>query len=217
MPTTKTKRIRILLVDDHPVVRQGLRAILSSFEEIEVAGEAGSGQEAIDVSRQLNPDVVVMDISMPHMSGIEATAILSRDLPSAKVLALSMHENRSYVAQALRAGARGYILKDAAPKELAKAISDVFSGTFPISPQAANVLMGGPGANDQPELTPREADVLRLIARGCTNKEMSIKLGLSVRTVETHREHLIRKTACETIAGLTRYAVAHGYVELHSA
>src|SRR5258705_8202631 len=139
--TDSPKPIRIILVDDHPVVREGLRSILATFQEVIVVGEAGSGLEAIAVARELNPDVVVMDISMPEMSGIEATAALRRELPDIKVLALSMHENVSYIKQALRAGARGYILKDSAPKELVEAIASVHAGTLPISPQAANVLV----------------------------------------------------------------------------
>lgn len=218
MSDLKSKSIRIILVDDHPVVRQGLRKILSTFAEISVEGEASSGREAIEVARVLKPDVVVMDISMPEMSGIEATAILRRELPEIKVLALSMHENVSYIKQALRAGARGYILKDSAPKELVEAIANVHSGTLPISPQAANVLVGNVAeGSNRMELTPRETEVLSYIARGLTNKEISAQLGLGVRTVETHRENLIRKTGLATVAELTRYAVAQGYVELHPA
>jgi two-component system, NarL family, nitrate/nitrite response regulator NarL len=218
MPNSKRQRIRIILVDDHPVVRQGLIAILSTFEEISVEGEASSGQEAIAVARELKPDVIVMDISMPSMGGIEATAALQRELPESKVLALSMHDNRSYVTQALRAGARGYILKDSAPEALVRAISDVHNGSLPISPQAATAFMGSPFKNrGEPELTPREIDVLRFIAQGLTNKEISVQLNLGVRTVETHRENLIRKTGRATVAELTRYAVMHGHVALNSS
>lgn len=215
MNDPRSKRIRILLVDDHPVVRQGLRKILSTFEQIAIEGEASSGREAIELAREIKPDVVVMDISMPEMSGIEATSILRRDLPDIKVLALSMHENASYVKQALRAGARGYILKDSTPKDLVDAIANVNSGTVPMSPQAANGLVDP--VEDRSHLSPREIEVLRLIARGLTNKEIGAELGLGVRTIETHRENLIRKTGLPTVAELTRYAVLNGYVELHSA
>jgi DNA-binding NarL/FixJ family response regulator len=215
MTDPRSKRIRIMLVDDHPVVRQGLRKILSTFEQIAIEGEACSGREAIEMARDIKPDVVVMDISMPEMSGIEATSILRREVPDVKVLALSMHENAAYVKQALRAGARGYILKDSAPKDLVEAISNVNSGAVPMSPQAANVLVA-PTEDRQP-LTPREIQVLQLIARGLTNKEIGAELGLGVRTVETHRENLIRKTGLPTVPELTRYAVLNGYVELHSA
>jgi two-component system, NarL family, nitrate/nitrite response regulator NarL len=210
------KPIRIVLVDDHPVIREGLRSILSSFQEITIVGEAGSGLEAIAVARDLKPDVVVMDISMPEMSGIEATTALRREAPDVKVLALSMHANLSYIKQALAAGARGYLLKDAAPKDLVQAICNVHAGTTPISPEAASVLVGQSQTNGD-ELTARETDVLRYIARGYTNKEISAALNLGVRTVETHRQNLIKKTGLSTVAELTRFAITQGYVQLHPA
>jgi DNA-binding NarL/FixJ family response regulator len=215
MTEPRSKRIRIILVDDHPVVRQGLRKILSTFEQIAVEGEAGSGREAIELARDLRPDVVVMDISMPQMSGIEATSILRRDLPEIKVLALSMHEDPSYVKQALRAGARGYMLKDSPPKDLVDAIANVNAGTVPMSPQAATNL--STPAEDRKQLTPREVQVLCLIARGLTNKEIGAELGLGVRTIETHRENLIHKTGLPTVPELTRYAVLNGYIDLQPA
>jgi DNA-binding NarL/FixJ family response regulator len=215
MNEPRSKRIRIILVDDHPVVRQGLRKILSTFEEIAIEGEAGSGREAIELARTMKPDVVVMDISMPEMSGIEATSILRRDFPEVKVLALSMHEDPSYVKQALRAGARGYMLKDAPPKDLVDAIANVNTGTVPMSPQAANNLTTQ--SEDRKQLTPREVQVLCLIARGLTNKEIGNELGLGVRTIETHRENLIHKTGLPTVPELTRYAVLNGYIELNPA
>jgi two-component system nitrate/nitrite response regulator NarL len=212
------KTIRIILVDDHPVVREGLRGILASFEQIEVVGEASSGRQAIDVARDLKPDVVVMDISMPEMSGIDAIGVLRRELPEVKALALSMHDNAAYIKQALRAGARGYVLKDSAPKQLVEAISNVDAGTTPISPQAANALVAqADSGRRQPPLSVREMEVLRLIAQGLTNKEIGAELGLGVRTIETHRENLIRKTGLATVAELTRYAVAQGFVELNPA
>ncbi len=213
MSPPRSQRIRILLVDDHPVVRQGLRKILSTFDEIAIAGEACSGREAIEVAREIKPDVVLMDISMPEMNGIEATTILSRDLPEVKVLALSMHENASYVKQALKAGARGYILKDSPPKELVEAISAVNGASEPVMPTAVLART----EDRSQELTPREAEVLRLIARGLSNKEIGVELSVGVRTVETHRENLINKTGMRTVAELTRYAVENGYVELDTA
>ena len=213
MSEPRSQRIRVLLVDDHPVVRQGLRKILSTFDEIAIAGEASSGREAIEVARELKPDVVLMDISMPEMNGIEATTILRRDLPEIKVLALSMHENASYVKQALKAGARGYILKESAPQKLVEAISTVNATNEPVMP--TDVLARTEGKAQ--ELTPREIEVLRLIARGLSNKEIGLELNVGVRTVETHRQNLIDKTGCKTVAELTRYAVDNGYVELNAA
>lgn len=211
MSAPRSQRIRIVLVDDHPVVRQGLRKILSTFDEISIAGEACSGREAIEVTRELKPDVVLMDISMPEMNGIEATSILRRDFPEVKVLALSMHENSSYIKQALKAGARGYLLKDSAPRQLVDAISSVNSSVAPFVPEAVLAK-----ADNRPHgLTPREMDVLRLVARGLSNKEIGAQLGLGVRTVETHRQNLIDKTGCRTVAELTRYAVDNGYLELN--
>jgi len=217
MTIEQTRPIRILVVDDHPVVREGLRSILGSFEQISIAGEASSGREAIDASRELKPDVVLMDITMPDMNGIEATAELSRHSPECKVLALSMHDNRTYAAQALKAGARGYLLKDTPPAELAQAIADVFAGEASVSRQLAHDLLAHSLRRDATILTQREVDVLRLIARGLTNKQMSVELNLSVRTVETHRENLIRKTGRSTVAELTRYAVHEGFVNLRGS
>jgi two-component system nitrate/nitrite response regulator NarL len=214
-PETKAPKIRVLLVDDHPVVREGLRSILSSFEQLAIVGEAASGAQALVVSRELNPDVIVMDISMPDMSGIEATAALSREMPACKVLALTMHDNPSYVTQILRAGARGYILKHTPPKELVEAICEVFEGANPVSPRAADILLNKAFPGRAPHaLSPREIQVLSFIARGFTNKDIGLHLKLSVRTVETYRENLIRKTGRSTVAELTRYAMTQGLAEV---
>jgi len=207
--------IRLVLVDDHPVIRQGLIAILGAFDEVSVAGEASSGRDAVQVCAQLRPDVVLMDISMPDGNGIEAIAELRRAAPDCKALALSMHDNHSYVKQALRAGAHGYMLKDSSPRELVRAICGVHRGETFLSPQAAQTLTNNVfQRRGEATLTPREIEVLRFIARGLTNKEIGARLHLSVRTIESHRENLIRKSGRSTVAELTRYAVSLGYVEL---
>lgn len=210
-----TKPIRVLVADDHMIVRTGIRHVLESEPGFEVVGEAASGTEALSLAAQLRPDVVVLDISMPDMSGLELAAQL-RGTGGARVLILSMHNNAEYVLESVRAGAHGYLLKDTAATELRTAIRAVCQGESYFSPPVASRLSAAVrGEHDsQPagveQLTGREREVLLGIAHGRTNKEIASALGISHRTVETHRESLMRKLQIRTVAELTRFALGAG-------
>ena len=212
----------MLLVDDHPLVLEGIKSHLSAQADLEVVGIAVTGQEAIAKARQLQPDVILMDISMPQMNGMEALHILRRRVPKAKVLVLTMHDNREYIRQMVRLGARGYVLKDTSPAELVRAIKLVHSGEVFFSPSASRVLLdevthpekgqghGRPGSS----LSDREREVLVLIAEGHSNKAIASRLGIGVRTIETHRERIMRKLGIHSVAGLTKYAIANELTSL---
>lgn len=215
-----TQRIRVLLVDDHPLVIDGIQARLEDEGAIDVVGRGGNGQEAIALSQKLQPDVVLMDISMPVMNGLEATRILSEDLPNIRVLILSMHDNREYMVQLIQAGAKGYILKDVSAAEMVKAVETVYQGGTYFSASASQTLFSNfdqPAAREgrkETQLTQREQTVLKLLAEGHNNKEIARVLGISVRTVETHRQNIKSKLDIHTAAGLTRYAIEHNLVQL---
>eukprot|EP01155_Anaeramoeba_flamelloides_P028030 Anaeramoba_flamelloidesa830811_9.p1 GENE.a830811_9~~a830811_9.p1 ORF type:complete len:218 (-),score=0.62 a830811_9:127-780(-) len=215
-----TQRIRVLLVDDHPLVIDGIQARLEDEGAIDVVGRGGNGQEAIELSQKLQPDVVLMDISMPVMNGLEATRILSQDLPNIRVLILSMHDNREYMVQLIQAGAKGYILKDVSAAEMVKAVETVYQGGTYFSASASQTLFSNfdqPAAREgrkETQLTQREQTVLKLLAEGHNNKEIARVLGISVRTVETHRQNVKSKLDIHTAAGLTRYAIEHNLVQL---
>jgi two-component system nitrate/nitrite response regulator NarL len=213
------KRIKILLADDHPVVRKGLRSCLAPQEHLEVVGEASNGQEALALARQLLPDLVLMDLDMPQMSGLAVTETLARELPQIKVLILSMHDETDNISRVLQSGARGYVLKEAPTEELVKAIETVNSGEAFFSPEFARVALNQfvQGHEDGPQanvLTDREREVLIHIAGGLLNKEIASVLGVGVRTVETHRERIMRKLKIHSVAGLTKFAIAKGLVTL---
>jgi two-component system, NarL family, nitrate/nitrite response regulator NarL len=221
MPAKNSKRpIRLLLVDDHPIVLDGIKLHLSSRTEFDVAGEATNGAEAIRQAALLQPDVILMDISMPHMNGVNAMSHIRRIVPRAKVLVLTMHDSREYVTQMVRLGARGYLLKDTSPAELTQAIRLVHSGEVYFSPSASRILLEEiedrrtTGRARADRLSEREREVLQHIAEGQSNKSIANLLGVGVRTVETHRERIMRKLNIRSVAGLTKYAIAHGMVEL---
>jgi DNA-binding NarL/FixJ family response regulator len=197
--------VRILLVDDHPLVRDGLRARLEAVPHFEVVAEAGSAAEALE--RAADADLVLMDINMRGCSGIEATAQLTRRYPDLAVLILSMHDKLEYVTQAMQAGARGYVLKDAPGKDIVLAIDTVMAGGIYYTPAIARQL-ARPSQQDN-QLTVREQEVLRHIAAGQSNKQIARDLALSVRTVETHRLNIKRKLGIEGQAELIRFAVQH--------
>lgn len=205
--------IRVLLVDDHQLVRDGLHSRLGETEGIVVVGEAGSGQEALALAAALQPDLVLLDIGLPDISGLEVAARLAEVAPAARALMLSMYDNREYVVSALRAGARGYVLKDAASKEIIAAIRAVAAGgAYYSGPLAAALADGGSGR--EAPLTEREREVLILVAQGNSNKRVAQLLDVSVRTVETHRLNLRRKLGVETPAGLIKYALQRGWIKV---
>jgi two-component system nitrate/nitrite response regulator NarL len=212
------RRIRLLVVDDHPVVLRGISSCLARRAEIEVVGEAGDGEAALSKARELAPDVVLMDLDLPRKDGLAVTEALRRERPGVKVLILSAHRSPQSVLEILQAGARGYVLKGASPEELAQAIQAVGVGETFFSPEVARLaldqLAGGAGEKGGAELTAREREVLVEIANGSSNKEIALRLNLGVRTVETHRERIMRKLDIHSIAGLTKYAIGKGWVTL---
>jgi DNA-binding NarL/FixJ family response regulator len=211
-----TKPIRVLVADDHMIVRTGIRHVLESEPGFEVVGEAANGTEALSLAAELHPDVVVLDISMPDVSGLELAARLRNTGGGPRVLILSMHNNTEYVLESVRAGAHGYLLKDTAATELRTAIRAVCQGESYFSPPVASRLSAAVrGEHDQQpagldQLTGREREVLLGIAQGRTNKEIATGLGISHRTVETYRESLMRKLQIRTVAELTRFALGAG-------
>lgn len=213
---SREKKIRLLLVDDHPIVLDGIKSHLCAQPEFEIVGEASNGLDAVQKSKALLPDVVLMDITMPQMNGLEATAMMRKQAPLAKILILTMHNSKEYIAQMIRAGARGYLLKDGSPAELVRAIKAVNAGEVFFAPSVSRVIVdqlvegGGRVAEPVQSLTDREREVLSLIAEGLLNKQIADKLGIGVRTIETHRERIMRKLDIHTVAGLTKYAIAQG-------
>ena len=222
MKKDKPRKIKLLLVDDHPIVLDGIKSHLCAQPDFDVVGDASNGQEALRKAKLTLPDVVLMDISMPHMNGLEAMATLRKQVPNAKVLILTMHESKEYIAQVVRSGARGYLLKDSAPAELVGAIKAVYAGEVYFSPSVSKVLIeemadGNKRALNSPmppPLTEREREVLSLIAEGLLNKQIADRLGIGVRTIETHRERIMRKLDIHTVAGLTKYAIARGMTSM---
>src|SRR5215475_7609399 len=213
------KPTRVLLADDHPVIRHGIAACLNNHPNLEVVGEASDGKETLRKAKELSPDIILMDIDMPHTNGLAVTETLRKELPQIKVLILSMSNSSTFVPRILQSGARGYIAKDAPTEELVKAIETVQRGeTFfgeDVAQIALKQLMGGnePSPNNR-ELSPRERDVLIGIAKGLSNKEIASQLDIGTRTVETHRDNLMRKLDIHSVGGLTKYARANGLVML---
>ncbi len=209
-------KITVLLVDDHPVVRQGIAALLSAHDDLEVVGQAGEGREALARIRELKPQVVLMDLAMPLLNGVQVTRRLREEMPEIKVLVLSSYGHDEYIRQALEAGASGYLLKKTAAEELVKAIHEVCAGRPYYSGALARSIVrvtGGkssrrPVPRTQSGLTVREGQLLQLIANGYSNKQTAQELGISVKTVEKHRQKLMNKLGIHETAGLTRYALA---------
>ena len=210
-----TAKIRVLLADDHAILRDGVRALLHDEPDMTVVGEADNGRWAVDQAKTLRPDVVLMDIGMPLLSGLEATRQIKKENPSTRVLILTMHENPEYIQQVLSAGASGYVLKHAAGRELVSAIRAVAQGGAFFSPAAArtladlyvNAMETEPQGDPYDELTTREREVLQLVAEGHTNQEIAQLLNLSVKTIKTHRLHLMQKLDLHDRSELVRYAI----------
>lgn len=206
-------------MDDHPVVRKGLWSCLSNRENVKLVGEAADGAEAMQKVKELQPDVLLMDIDMPQMDGLTVTEKLRKEAPQVKVLILSTHSHREYVLRIVRAGARGYVLKDTAPDELVRAIQAVDVGEAFFSPPVARIALNqyvDEADQEAPlaKLSERERQVLALIAEGKSNKEIAVALNIGVRTTETHRERIMRKLDIHSVAGLTKFAIANGIVSL---
>ncbi len=215
MPNSKT--IRVLLADDHRIVREGIRSTLSAYPIIQIVGEAANGRDAIQKAHELKPDIVLMDINMPGIDGLHATAEIRRALPEVKVIALTVHDSREYVLEMLQVGAEGYVLKNTSPEELVHAIEAVMKGEAFFSPPAASVLLHelipqAAKVSSLPRLSSRETEVLRLVTRGLTTKDIARQLNLGARTVETFRTRLMRKVRVRNVAELTRYAIENSLV-----
>ena len=215
------KRIRVLLADDHMIVREGLRALLEAEEDIEVVGEAENGRQAVQLIKRLRPDVVVMDIAMPLLNGLEVTRRIVKEVPATRVLILSAHGDDEYVRQVVLLGAAGYLVKQTSADVLGRAIREVHKGNTFFSPSIAkrlpNLSSGSPDGRGaitmKAGLSSREVEVLQLIAEGKANKQVARELGISIKTVEKHRQHLMSKLDLHDTAGLTRYAIAAGIIE----
>ncbi len=218
------QRITVILADDHTLVRQGLRALLEADRGIEIVGEAQTGRAAVELTRKLRPAVVVMDIAMPLLNGLEASRQILEELPATKILILSAHGDDEYVEEVIGIGAAGYLIKQDSALVLCKAIRAAVTGTKFYSPVISKRLLERqsnaalPGTNRRKQkrisgLTAREVEVLQLIAEGHANKQTAGELGISIKTVEKHREHLMRKLAIHDTAGLTRYAIQAGIID----
>jgi DNA-binding NarL/FixJ family response regulator len=207
--------MKILVADDHTLVRAGLTSLIARLPEMEVVGEAADGRQALRMVRDLQPDMVLMDIAMPGLNGLEAAERIHGIHPQTKIIILSMHASEEYVAQALKAGASGYLLKDAATSELEMALKSVAAGQFYLSPAISrqvvdNFLRGGPTGVEL--LTPRQREILQLVAEGKSTRDIAETLHLSVKTVETHRAQLMERLDIHDVAGLIRYALRKGLI-----
>jgi DNA-binding NarL/FixJ family response regulator len=211
-------KVRVLLAEDHTLVRAGFRVLLEKLEGVQVIGEVSDGRAALKVSKELQPDVVLMDIAMPEMNGLQATNRIRQECPNTKILMLSMYTNEEYLMEALRAGAAGYLLKDADRTELELAIKTVWRGDTYLTPAVAKFTVNAYCRKDDAQLGPlgrltgRQREILQLIAEGCSTKQIAQRLNLSVKTVETHRAQLMDRLEIHDIPGLVRLAIRTGLV-----
>jgi DNA-binding NarL/FixJ family response regulator len=215
-------KVTIIIADDHRIFRKGLKSLLSEKEQIQVMAEADDGDEALEMARKYKPKIVIMDIGMPKMDGIEATRQIRERLPETEVIILSMHAKKAYIDQVLQAGAKGYVLKDSDEENLIAAINTVYNGGFyldsPIADQVLSDYFGGAAKCELKEqadpLSQREKEVLKLLAEGHSNQEVADILCISRKTVENHRAHIVRKTGVQGQVGLTKYAARIGLIDL---
>ena len=214
------KKVSVLIADDHVIVREGLRVLLEEHGDIAIVGEASNGQEAVELSKALNPEIVLMDIAMPLLDGIEATSHIKQANPDTKVLALTMYTTEEYVLRMLKAGASGYLVKTSTPDDLIAAIEAVRAGEVFLSPSVSHVVLRDYlRRTDEKQdgidlLTPREKEVLQLVAEGHTNRQTAELLGVSVKTVNIHRTNIMTKLDIHKVAGLVRYAIGKGMIKL---
>jgi DNA-binding NarL/FixJ family response regulator len=216
------QNIKVLIADDHTIVRQGFRALLEAQKDITVVGEAETGRQAVRMAISLQPDVVVMDVAMPLLNGLEATRQIVKDVPGTRVLVLSSYSDDEYVRQVTEIGAAGYLLKQTAAEDLIKAIREARNGNAFFSPAISKRLLencrdaflnGVPAGARTAKLTSREAEVLQLVAEGSVNKQIAGELCISVKTVEKHRQEVMNKLNIHHVAGLTRYAISRGIIK----
>ena len=206
-------RIRVVIADDHALVRAGIVSLLRALQEVEVVGEADDGAQAVELCRSLAPDVAVLDISMKGVDGFEAAERITRDCPQTRVVILSMHREQAFIQRALAAGAKGYLIKDAATEELEHAVRAVVRGETYLSAALTKGVVDAymrAGRSSDPQLTPRQREVLKLLAEGCATKEIAYRLGLSAKTVESHRAQIQARLGIRDLAGLIRYAMRTG-------
>jgi len=212
--------IKILIADDHKLFREGLINLLAESPEIEVIGEAGNGKEAVKETKKLNPDIVIMDIGMPVMNGVEATEILAKELPDTKIIAISMHSDKHFIKGMLEAGASGYLLKSCTYNQLMDAINTVYSGKKYLSDKITEVIIHDYLGKEEdiqdndPKLSERESEILKLFAEGKTSREISELLFISVKTVGTHKQHILEKLELKTTTDMVKYALKKGIISL---
>ncbi len=213
--------IRVILVDDHQIMLQGLRALLEKQADMEVIAEAGEGRTALRLARDLSPDVIILDVAMPDLNGIETARMITSEMPTIKIIALSMHSDRRFVVEMLKAGASGYLLKDCALEDLVRAIRVVMANQTYLSPEVAGTVVEeyvrrSPSGDTSAfsVLTVREREVLQLLAEGLSTKNIAAHLHVSVKTIETHRQHIMEKLDTHNIADLIKYAVREGLTSL---
>lgn len=212
MPT-----VRLLIADDHEIVRKGFRAVLEAQPDCSVVGECGDGRRAVEMAKELHPDIIVLDISMPSLNGLEAARQILKACPQTRILILTMHESDSLIREVLDAGARGYILKTDAGRDLVAAVDALRRNkTFFTSRVAQMILDGylkGDTRHDDDRLTPRQREIVQLLAEGKSSKEVAVALGLSVKTAETHRANIMRKLDCHSVSEVVRYAIRNNIIE----